>query len=177
MNAVPLAFAGKAPELGNRVYLAPTAMVIGDVVIGQCSSIWFGTVVRGDVGFIRIGKRTNIQDLSMVHVTGGVANTTIGDEVTVGHRAILHGCVVQDACLIGMGAIVMDGAVIGEGSLVAAGAVVTPGTNVPPRSLVLGAPAKVIRPLSDDEARMGRDGAARYVELAGAYLDAGQDPR
>jgi carbonic anhydrase/acetyltransferase-like protein (isoleucine patch superfamily) len=166
-------FAGKLPMIAEGVSLAPTAVVIGDVVIGEGSSIWFGTVVRGDVGWIRIGKRTNIQDLTVVHVTGGLANTTIGDEVTVGHRAILHGCTVEDGCLIGMGAIVMDEAVIGEGSLVGAGALVTPGTKVPPRSLVLGSPARVIRPLKDEEARMGREGAARYCELAAAYLASG----
>jgi carbonic anhydrase/acetyltransferase-like protein (isoleucine patch superfamily) len=170
----PRAFAGKTPAIGEGVFLAATACVIGDVTIGADSSIWFGTVVRGDVGWIRIGRRTNVQDLTMVHVTGGLANTTIGDDVTIGHRAILHGCTVEDGCLIGMGAIVMDEAVIGAGSLVAAGALVTPGTRVPPRSLVLGSPAKVVRPLRADEARMGIDGAARYLELSRSYLAEGK---
>ncbi len=164
-----LAFGGKVPVIGEGVYLAPTAVVIGDVTIGEGSSVWFGTVVRGDVGWIRIGKRTNVQDLTMVHVTGGLANTTIGDEVTIGHRAILHGCVIEDGCLIGMGAIVMDEAVVGEGSLVGAGALVTPGTKIPPRSLVLGSPAKVIRPLRDEEARLGPHGVAVYLDLARSY--------
>ncbi len=165
-----LAFGGKLPVIGAGVYLAPGAAVIGEVILGDASSVWFGCVVRGDVGWIRIGKRTNIQDLSVVHVTGGLANTTIGDEVTVGHRAILHGCTVGDACLIGMGATVMDNAVVGEGSLVGAGALVTPGTRIAPRSLVLGVPAKVVRPVNDREAKLGVIGAEHYVALARAYL-------
>lgn len=165
-----LAFRGATPKFGTGVYVASTAVVAGDVTVGEDSSLWFGTVVRGDVGFVQIGRATNIQDLSVVHVTGGSANTVIGDEVTVGHRAILHGCTIEDGCLIGMGAIVLDDAVIGEGSLVGAGALVTPGTRIPPRSLVLGSPAKVVRPVRDHEGRMGRDGAAHYVELAREYL-------
>jgi gamma-carbonic anhydrase len=165
-----LPFGGKLPVIGAGVYVAPNAVVIGDVTLGDESSVWFGCVVRGDVGWIRIGKRTNIQDVSVVHVTGGLANTTIGDDVTVGHRAILHGCTVGDGCLVGMGATVMDNAVVGEGSLIGAGALVTPGTRIPPRSLVLGAPAKVVRPVKDHEAKMGIVGAEHYVALARAYL-------
>lgn len=162
-------FEGQAPRLGAGVYLAATATVIGDVAIGEASSVWNGAVVRGDVGAIRIGQRTNVQDLTMIHVTGGKADTAIGDEVTIGHRVVIHGCRIDDGCLIGIGAILLDHCVIGEGSLVGAGALVTPGTKIPPRSLVLGAPARVVRPLRDDEARAGIEGAARYVELARRY--------
>jgi gamma-carbonic anhydrase len=169
--AIVRAFGGRAPVLGREVYLADDAVVIGEATLGDEASVWFGSIVRADVGWIRIGKRTNIQDLTMVHVTGGVANTTIGDEVTVGHRVVLHGCTVGDGCLVGMGAIVLDGAVIGEGSVIGAGAVVTPGTKVPPRSLVLGIPAKVVRPATDAEAKMGVDGAAGYVALARAHRE------
>lgn len=164
--AIVRPFDGRAPVLGKGVYLADTAVVIGDVVLGDESSLWFSAIARGDVGSIRIGKRTNVQDLTMIHVTGGAADTEIGDEVTIGHRAVLHGCRVGDGCLIGIGAILLDHCVIGEGSVVGAGALVTPNTRVPPRSLVLGTPARVVRPARDDEARMGIEGAARYVELA-----------
>jgi gamma-carbonic anhydrase len=162
-------FDGLTPKLGSEVFLAETATVIGDATLGDGVSIWFNTVVRADVGWIRIGKRSNVQDLTMIHVTGGVANTEIGEEVTIGHRVVIHGCRIEDGCLIGIGAVVLDGAVIGEGSVIGAGAVVTPGKKIPPRSLVLGCPARVVRPANDEEARMGREGAARYVELARAY--------
>jgi carbonic anhydrase/acetyltransferase-like protein (isoleucine patch superfamily) len=163
------AFRGKTPRLGERVFLADGAVVIGEATLGDDASLWFHSVVRADVGWIRIGKRTNVQDLSVIHVTGGAANTEIGDQVTIGHRAVLHGCRVEDGCLIGIGAVVLDGAVVGEGSVIGAGAVVTPGTRIPPRSLVLGCPAKVVRPASDAEARMGVEGAEHYVELAESY--------
>jgi gamma-carbonic anhydrase len=167
--AIVRPFGGVHPQLGHEVHLAESATVIGDVVLGDETSVWFGAIVRGDVGAVRIGRRTNVQDLTMVHVTGGEADTTIGDEVTIGHRVVLHGCRVEDGCLIGIGAIVLDHCVVGEGSLVGAGALLTPGTRIPPRSLVLGAPARVVRPLRDEEARMGSEGAARYVALASAY--------
>jgi len=173
--ATVLRYEGNWPKLGRDVFLAPSATVVGDVEIGDESSIWFGTVVRGDVGWVRIGKRTNIQDLSMVHVTGGRANTTIGDEVTVGHRAILHGCTVKDGCLIGMGAIVMDEASVGEGSLIGAGALVPPSMIVPPGSLVLGVPGKVIRSVRPEEARLGVEGASHYVALSRQYRDGSKD--
>ena len=165
-----ISFASAVPTLAERVFVAPTARIVGDVQIGEASSVWSGTILRGDVGWIRIGKRTNIQDMSTVHVTGGTANTTIGDDVTVGHRAIVHGCWVGDGCLIGMGAIIMDNAVVGEGSVVGAGAVVTPNMQIPPGSLVLGLPAKVIRPVNSQEAVLGKVGATNYVELAARYL-------
>ncbi len=163
------AFGGKAPVLGKGVYLAPTATVIGRGTMGEDSSLWFGSILRGDVGSIRVGKRTNIQDLTTVHVTGGKFDTEIGDEVTIGHRCVVHGCRIEDGCLLGIGCIVLDGALVGEGSVIGAGAVVTPGTKIPPRSMVLGIPAKVRRPLEGDELKMGIEGAEHYVALAQQY--------
>jgi carbonic anhydrase/acetyltransferase-like protein (isoleucine patch superfamily) len=154
------------PNLAADVFVAPGAVVIGDVVAGSGSSVWYNVVIRGDVQPIRIGARTNIQDLSMVHVTSGRFSTTIGDDVTVGHRAILHGCIVENGALIGMGAIVLDGAVIGAESIIGAGAVVTQGTRIPPRSLALGSPARVIRELRDDEVAGLYRSAAGYVDLS-----------
>jgi len=164
-----LPYGDVSPRLGEGVYLAPGAVVIGDVHLGEESSVYFNAVVRGDVGKIRIGRRTNIQDLSMVHVTTDLADTHVGDEVTVGHRVVLHGCTVGDACLIGMGSVVLDLAEVGEGSVVGAGAVVPPRMKIPPRSLVLGVPAKVVRPVSDAERSLGVDGAAAYLEMAQQY--------
>ncbi len=163
-------FAGKRPVIGRGVFLAETCAVIGDVEIGDESSIWYSTAIRGDVMPIRIGARTSIQDGSVVHVTAGRFGTTIGSDCTVGHGAIIHACVVEDFCLIGMGSILLDGCTIGRGSLVGAGALVTPGTTIPPGSLVLGSPARVKRPVSDSEREQIRDGAAHYVELTRAYL-------
>jgi gamma-carbonic anhydrase len=165
--------AGKRPQLGTGVFLAETCAVIGDVVIGDESSIWYGTVVRGDVMPIRIGARTSIQDNTVIHVTSGFSGTTIGDDCTVGHAAIIHACTVEDFCLIGMGAILLDGARIGAGSLVGAGALVTPGTDIPPNSLVLGSPAKVKRAIGEGEREQIRYGAHHYVELARRYLAEG----
>ena len=157
------------------MFIAETAAVIGDVVVGDEASIWYGAVLRGDVMPIRIGARTSIQDGTVVHVTGGRFGTTIGSDCTIGHAAIIHACTVEDWCLIGMGAILLDGCRIGRGSLVGAGAVVTPGTIVPPDSLVIGAPARVKRPTSDAERQQIDYGAAHYVELARAYLAEGSE--
>lgn len=162
--------AGKKPVLGAGVFVAETAAVIGDVVIGDESSIWYGTVVRGDVMPIRIGARTSIQDNTVIHVTSDFSGTTIGDDCTIGHAAIIHACTVEDFCLIGMGSIILDGARIGRGSLVGAGALVTPGTDIPPGSLVIGSPAKVKRPLNAKEQEQIRYGAEHYVELTRRYL-------
>jgi len=162
--------AGNTPRLGAGVFLAETCAVIGDVVIGDASSIWYGTVVRGDMMPIRIGARTSVQDNTVVHITGGRFGTTIGDDCTIGHAAIIHACTVEDFCLIGMGAILLDGCRIGRGSLVGAGALVTPGTDIPPGSLVLGSPAKVKRPINDSEREQIAYGAAHYVELTRTYL-------
>jgi carbonic anhydrase/acetyltransferase-like protein (isoleucine patch superfamily) len=172
--AIVRSFAGKTPQLGRGVFLAETCAVIGDVVIGDESSIWYATVLRGDVMAIRIGARTSVQDGAVVHVTGGRFGTTIGDDCTVGHGAIIHACTVEDGCLIGMGSTILDGARIGRGSLVGAGALVTPGTDIPPGSLVLGAPARVVRPIQPKEREQIEQGAAHYVELARRYL-AGSD--
>ncbi|MBI5480450.1 MAG: gamma carbonic anhydrase family protein [Deltaproteobacteria bacterium] len=141
-------------------------MVIGDVGLGLDSSVWFGCVVRGDVHRIVVGAETNLQDLTVVHVTGGLHATSIGDRVTVGHRAILHGCTVHNRCLIGMGAVVLDGAVVGTGAIVAAGALVPPGGSIPPGTLAVGAPARVVRPVTAAEDASIDESAAKYVELA-----------
>jgi len=148
------------------VFVAPTATVVGDVVLGEGSSVWYGAVLRGDVGSIRIGQRTNIQDLCVLHLTGGGPPIVLGDEVTVGHRAILHGVTVEDRCLIGMGSILLDGCVIGEETLVAAGSIVLEGTRVPPRSFLAGVPAKVKGPIPDAVHARLRESAEGYVRLA-----------
>ncbi len=170
MPAVIRTVDGNAPQLGRGVFLAETCAVIGDIEIGDESSIWYSTVLRGDVMPIRVGQRTSIQDGTIVHVTSGFSGTTIGDDCTIGHAAIIHACTVEDHCLIGMGAILLDGVVVGRGSLVGAGALVTPGTIIPPGSLVLGSPAKVKRPVGDKEREQIDYGAKHYVELARRYL-------
>jgi gamma-carbonic anhydrase len=162
--------AGRTPHVPKSVFLAETCAVIGDVEIGEGSSIWYGAVLRGDVMPIRVGARTSIQDGTIVHVTSGRFGTTIGSDCTVGHAAIIHACVVEDFCLIGMGSILLDGCRIGTGSLVGAGALVTPGTHIPPKSLVIGSPAKVRREITPSEREQIVFGAAHYVELARAYL-------
>ena len=164
---------GKHPVLGQRVFVAETAAVIGDVEIGDDSSVWYSTVIRGDVMPIRIGARTSLQDNTVIHVTAGRYGTTIGSDCTIGHSAIIHACIVEDLCLIGMGSILLDGARIGRGSLVGAGALVTPGTDIPPGSLVIGSPAKVKRPINDKEREQIVYGAAHYVELSRRYLAEG----
>jgi carbonic anhydrase/acetyltransferase-like protein (isoleucine patch superfamily) len=169
--ALVMPFGDAVPRIGRGVFLAPNATVIGDVVLGDEASVWFGAVIRGDVGAIRIGARTNLQDLVCVHVTGGLSTTRIGNDVTVGHGAILHGCVVGDGCLIGMGAILLDNADIGAGSVIAAGAVVSARMVVPPRSMVRGSPAKVLGEVKPDQADLGRSGAEHYVENARRFME------
>jgi len=164
-----LPYGGTVPILGRDVFIAPGAYVIGNVTIGDESSVWFGAVLRGDVGAIVIGARTNIQDLSLVHMTGGVSNARIGDDVTVGHGVTLHGCDVGHRCLLGMGSILLDGVRVGDDSVIAAGSLITPRMVIPPGSLVLGRPAKVVRPATAAERRLGIDGAAHYVENAKKY--------
>ena len=139
------------PKIHETAYVAETAVVLGDVEIGAESSVWYGSVIRGDVNYIRIGARTNIQDGSIIHVTSKTHPTVLEDEVTLGHRVTLHGCYIESGCLIGIGAIVLDGARIGANSLVAAGSLVTPNTIIPPKSLVMGSPAKVKRELTEEE--------------------------
>lgn len=164
-----VAHKGIAPQFDASVFIAPGACVIGDVWIGEKSSLWFNVVVRGDVNFIRIGSRTNIQDGSIVHVTRATHPTIIGSDVTVGHRVTLHGCTVEDGCLVGIGAIVLDGAVVGASSLVAAGSVIVPGTKIPPGSLVMGSPGRVKRSLSAEECRNMQAVAEHYVHYQDDY--------
>lgn len=163
-------FQGVKPTIAPTAFIEDTAIVIGDVVIGEDSSVWFQAVVRGDVHSIRIGARTNIQDLSMLHVTHDTHPLVIGDDVTVGHRVVLHGCTIGNRVLVGMGAIIMDGAVIGEDCVVGAGALVTEGTRVPPKSLILGAPAKVKRAVTDQELAWIKQSAENYVMYSRQYL-------
>lgn len=170
-SGLVLPFREHEPVLGADVFIAPTAAVIGDVVLEDGVNVWFGAVIRGDCEKIRVGARTNIQDLACLHTTTDVSETHVGADVTVGHGAILHGCRVGDRCLIGMGAIVLDNAVVGEGSVVAAGALVTPRTVIPPRSLVRGSPAKVIREVTESEARLGIAGAEHYASDARTYRE------
>ncbi len=161
--------AGHSPVCGEDVFIAPGAYVIGRVRVGACSSVWFNTVVRADVNTVDIGARVNVQDLSVIHVSADFP-TKIGDEVTIGHRAIVHGCTIGDRALIGMGAVVMDGAVVGDEAIVGAGALVSPGMVVPPRTLVLGTPARVKRQLTDEEVASLAVSAAKYVKAAAAYM-------
>jgi carbonic anhydrase/acetyltransferase-like protein (isoleucine patch superfamily) len=162
-------YKGVRPLLGRGVFIAPNAAVIGDVHLGDESSVWYGTVVRGDSYPIRIGARTNVQDGSVVHVTGGRAATTVGDDVTIGHMVLLHGCTVGNGCLIGMGSVVLDGVEIGDECIVAAGSLVVPRTRVPARSMVMGRPAKVVRALTDDDLAMVREAGRVYVEGARTF--------
>jgi carbonic anhydrase/acetyltransferase-like protein (isoleucine patch superfamily) len=165
------------PEIDAAAFVAESSVVIGDVHIGPHSSIWFNVVIRGDVNSIRIGSRTNIQDLSLLHVSGGTGNNgrgfplLIGDNVTVGHKAILHGCRIENRAFIGMNAVIMDGVVIGEGAMIAAGSLVTERTIVAPWTLWIGSPARFKRVLSDDERMNSITRADSYVNLSKTYLE------
>ncbi len=158
------------PRVHPTAYIDESAQIIGDVEIGDASSVWMCVVVRGDVHRIRIGRRTNVQDGTIVHVMRDTHATVIGDEVTIGHGAIVHGCTIEDRCLIGMGAILLNGVTIGQESIVAAGTLLPEGTKVPPRSLVMGAPGKVRRALGDNDVEEIRDYAARYVTYRREYM-------
>ena len=160
------AFRGLRPRVAPDAWLAPGAVVVGDVEIGSEASVWYGAVLRGDVNAIRIGARSNLQDQCVVHVTRDRFDCEVGEEVTVGHRATVHGCVVEDGALVGIGAIVLDGARIGTGAVVAAGAVVPPGAHIAPRSLAVGIPARVVRTLEEAERERNRRAALAYVALA-----------
>lgn len=164
-----LPYKGVMPTLGDNVFVVDSARIIGDVVIGDGSSFWFGAVVRGDVNYIRIGQRTNVQDNSVLHVTKDTFPLFVGSDVTVGHSVTLHGCRVNDRCLIGMGATVLDGAEIGEDVIIGAGALVTEHMKIPERSLAVGVPAKVVRELTDDEVARIAGSAVHYIEYARNY--------
>jgi carbonic anhydrase/acetyltransferase-like protein (isoleucine patch superfamily) len=165
------AFRGKRPQIAASAYIDPASVIIGDVTIGEDSSVWPLCVIRGDVYHIRIGKRTNIQDGCVLHVMRNEWELTLGDEVTVGHSVTLHGCAVQSCCLIGMGAIILNGAVIGTGSIVAAGTLIPERTVIPPGSLVMGSPGKVKSTLNELHLASIRDYAQRYVEYKNIYRE------
>jgi carbonic anhydrase/acetyltransferase-like protein (isoleucine patch superfamily) len=160
---------GISPKIHPTAFIAESAEVVGDVVLDEESSIWFQTVVRGDVNFIRIGARTNIQDHCVLHVTRDTWPLTIGDDVTSGHRVVLHGCTIESSVLIGIGAIVLDGAVIGENSVVGAGSLVPPGFKVPSGTVVMGVPAKVKRDVKPEEIEHIKQSARNYVEYSRTY--------
>lgn len=162
-------FEEATPKLGRDVFVAATAILIGQIEIGDESSVWFGAVLRADVGAIRVGARSNIQDLCVLHMTGGVSRTDLGDEVTVGHNATLHGCRIGHRCLVGMGSVVLDNVDVGDESTIAAGSLLPPRMVIPPRSFVLGRPAKVLRPATHDEIQKNLESALRYVATAQKY--------
>ncbi len=167
------------PKIDKTAWTAPSADIIGDVEIGKDSSVWFGCVLRGDVHFIKIGERTSIQDMSMIHVThfkkekkqGDGFPTIIGNDITIAHKVMLHGCTIGNACLIGMSATILDGAEIGEESIVGANALVTGGKKFPPRSLILGSPAKCVRTLNDKEVEKIYQNAENYVHYKNDYIN------
>ncbi len=164
-------YKGRLPAVHPTAYVDDSAQVIGDVEIGEASSVWMNVVIRGDVHRIRIGRRTNLQDGTIVHVMRGTHATTIGDDVTIGHGVIVHGCTLADRILVGMGAILLNGVEVGEDSIVAAGTLLPEGARIPPRSLVMGSPGKVRRALSDEDVASIRDYAERYVGYRLDYMD------
>jgi len=161
---------GVEPKIHPTVFLGEGSLIIGNVEIGKYSSIWFNTVVRGDVHFIKIGEYTNIQDLSMLHVTTGLYSLNIGNYVTVGHNAILHGVTVSDRVLVGMGAIILDNSVIGSDTIIAAGTLIPPNKKIPSGVMVMGSPGKVVRDLTEEEINSIKDSALHYKEVAESYL-------
>lgn len=172
-----MAYQGVSPNIASNVFIAPSADVIGDIVVGENSSIWFGVVIRADVNAIRVGKNTNIQDMSMIHVTHYTKAdksdgnpTIIGDNVTIGHRVMLHGCTIKDACLIGMSSTILDGAIIAEESIVGAGSLITKNKVFPPRSLIMGNPAKLVRELTPEEIASLYQSADNYIKFMATYL-------
>lgn len=162
-------FLGHHPKIAASAFVEESAQVIGDVVIGADSSVWFNAVIRGDVNFIRIGRQTNVQDGCVLHVYKDTHPLVLGDRVTVAHSVTLHGCTVEDDCLVGMGAIVLNGVRLGCGSIIAAGAVVPEGMQVPPQSLLMGVPARVKRSTNAEEALLIARHAANYVEYKEQY--------
>jgi carbonic anhydrase/acetyltransferase-like protein (isoleucine patch superfamily) len=171
MSGLILPYRDRFPKIAEDAFIAPTATVIGDVEIGAQANLWFGVIVRGDVNRIRIGARTNVQDATMIHCTGmgGDFPTLIGDDVTIGHMVVLHGCTLEDKCMVGIKAVVMDGVVVESGGMVAAGALVTPGKRVKKGELWAGSPARKLRDLGPDEFRMIERLPGRYAELGAEY--------
>ncbi|MCB1172105.1 MAG: gamma carbonic anhydrase family protein [Leptospiraceae bacterium] len=159
----------QSPQMGDQVFIAPNACVIGDVHLGDFSNIWFGCVLRGDVHSIHIGQYCNIQDQSLLHVTGGQFPLNMGNYCTLGHKVLLHGCTLADYAFIGMGAMVMDGARVGSMALVAAGSMVTPGKEIPDRCVAMGRPAQVVREITAAEEAMIQNTPQKYFELAQEY--------
>ena len=162
-------YKGIHPKIHPTVFIVESAIIIGDVEIGEYSSVWFNAVIRGDVHYIRIGSRTNIQDLCMLHVTKDTHPLILGNEITVGHSVTLHGCTIKDRCLIGMGAVILDGAVVGEDCFIGAGALVTEGSVIPPGTLAFGSPAKPKRDLTDAEKARIKQSAQNYIDYARTY--------
>lgn len=163
--ALLLPFLDHFPKVGKAVFLAASASIVGDVEIGDDSNIWYSCVLRGDVGQIRIGRRVNVQDLTCIHMTENLSAAIVEDEVSIGHSAIIHGAIIEGGALIGMGCVIMDNARIGEECIVGAGSLVTGNTKIPPRSLAMGRPARVVRALSAEEIGAGRKTADKYVKL------------
>jgi carbonic anhydrase/acetyltransferase-like protein (isoleucine patch superfamily) len=160
---------GVRPTIGEGVFVAPNAVVVGDVHLGDGSSVWFGTTIRGDVFPIRIGARTNVQDGAVVHVTGGKAKTTVGDDVTIGHMVLLHGCTIGSVCLIGMGSVVLDGAIVEDHCVIGAGSLVAPGKRIPSGSLAMGRPAKVVRKLTEEDRALVKEAGRLYEQYARTF--------
>lgn len=168
-------YRGIWPKLAEGAYAAENATLIGDIELEEGANVWYGAILRGDVGKIRVGKRTNIQDLACVHMTKRLSDAILGDDVTVGHAALIHGAIVEDLCLIGMGAILLDNAKIGAMSIIGAGSLVTGGTVIPPKSLVMGRPGKVVRTLSDGDIEALKHSSARYVRLSTEHFGPGDE--
>ncbi|MCX7760270.1 MAG: gamma carbonic anhydrase family protein [Hydrogenothermaceae bacterium] len=166
-------FKGKYPKIHPSAFIAENAVIIGDVEIGEGCSIWYNVIIRGDVNYIRIGDRTNIQDGTIIHVDHKRYPTIIGSNVTVGHNVMIHACTIEDYCLIGMSSTVMDGVVVGKQSIIGAGALVTPGKIIEPQSLWAGIPAKFVRKLTEEELSWLEKSAENYVKYKNIYLEEG----
>lgn len=162
---------GHTPQVDDSAFIAPDVCLIGQVQIGPETSIWFGCVLRGDINRIKIGAQTNLQDLCVVHVGPKDQGTIIGNRVSVGHRVIMHSCIVEDEVLLGMGSVILDGVRVGRGAMVGAGAVVPPGMEIPPKHLVLGAPAKVVRELTPQDLARNQGVLKRYLTVVDCYRD------
>ncbi|TGK17557.1 gamma carbonic anhydrase family protein [Leptospira fluminis] len=166
-----LEYLGKRPKIHDSVFLAPGSQIVGDVTIGKDSSIWFQTLVRGDVNYIRIGENVNIQDMTVIHVARDVYPVEIGNHVSIGHRATIHGCILKDYSFVGMGATLMDGVELGEYAFVAAGALVTPGKKIPPGAMVMGSPGKIVRDITDKEREIIIRTTGNYVKYKTNYMN------